>query len=113
MFERDLRIKSDEIAKLNREIVNFVTGGNSFRFMEISINDDRRGGSFVVLHQGDHPLYDVQARIFDIPEFIRHNRNMTFNNWNRINTIINISNISKGPASMLGPQVILDGSKYD
>ena len=66
-FEHDLRVKSDEIAKLNKEIVNQTIGGDSFCYLSVgSIDNQENIGILVVVHQGKHPLYDVNARIVDL-----------------------------------------------
>jgi hypothetical protein len=103
IFERDLRIKSDEIAVLNKEIVNLVTGGQSFCYLSIgSLNPDNNVGVLTVIHGGDHPIYDVNARIVDLQKFEKIKDDLTFDNWNSADTIIHIGNMIKGTASIRG-----------
>jgi len=63
-FERHLREKSDEIAALNKEVVNLVTGGKSFCYMTVSnINPQSNVGLLTFVHSGEHPMFNVAARI--------------------------------------------------
>ncbi len=103
MFERDLRLKSDEIAELNKEIVNLVTGGQSFCYLSIgSVNPDNNVGVLTVVHGGDHPIYDVNARIVDLQKFEKIKNDLTFDNWRSADTTIPIGNMIKKTASMIG-----------
>jgi hypothetical protein len=66
--EKDLREKSDEIARLNRRIADLVTGGTGFAYLSLAVRD---GNAFrvAVVNNGDTPLYDVGGRIVDLEEF--------------------------------------------
>jgi hypothetical protein len=112
-FERELRVKSDEIAELNKEIVKSVIGGDSFCYLTIMSLDPRtNSGILTVIHQGDHPIYDVTARIADLQkmEVLEEKMKATgsnildFQEVMKANTIIQIGNMAKGPsASPIGP----------
>jgi hypothetical protein len=62
--EEDLRNKSDEIARLNKQIAASVTGGDSFAYMVFLLQFDVP--RLVLIHEGAYPLYDVSVRISDI-----------------------------------------------
>jgi cell division protein FtsL len=57
--------KSDQIAKLNEQIVDLVTGGDSFIYLDCI---PQPNSPFVVLihKRGEFPLYDVTVRIVDL-----------------------------------------------
>lgn len=102
-FEHALRSKSDEIAELNKEIVKSVIGGDSFCYLAIgSIDPQSNVGILTLVHQGAHPLYDLQARIVDLQKFDKIKHNININNFRNADTIIPIGNMIKGTASMLG-----------
>ena len=59
--------KSEEIARLNQELANSMSGGDSFCYLGISpVNLKTNTGWFYVIHQGEYNLYDVHARIIDV-----------------------------------------------
>lgn len=72
-FERELRDRSDEIADLNRKIAASVTGGDSFCYAAMGSVGvaGENAALLMVVHQGEYPLYDVNLRIVDLPEFRR------------------------------------------
>jgi hypothetical protein len=71
-FEHELRQKSDEIADLNRKIAASVTGGDSFCLLTLGTWDDLPDRALLmVVHQGEHPLYDVTVTIVDVQKFQR------------------------------------------
>lgn len=101
-FEHDLKVKSEEIAKLNREIVNSVIGGDSFCYLSIgSINPQNNIGILVAVSQGEHPIYDVRARIVDLQKFEKIKDNLTLQTINQSETHINIGNMIKGMSWMV------------
>ena len=59
--------KSEEIARLNQELANSMSGGDSYCYLGISpINPKTNTGWFYVIPQGEYNLYDVHARIADV-----------------------------------------------
>jgi hypothetical protein len=71
-FEHELRQRSDEIADLNRKIAASVTGGDSFCFLTLGTWEDVPDRALLmIIHQGEHPLYDVTATIVDVQKFQR------------------------------------------
>lgn len=69
--ETQLRVKTEEIADLNRKIAATVTGGDTFPYLLVG----RPGGNsqeadLMLLTDGDYPLYDVSVRIQDVDRFV-------------------------------------------
>jgi hypothetical protein len=68
--ERALRQKSDEIATLNKQISQSITGGDSFAYLGPSYVS---GGAFpeslMLIHEGKFPVYDVSFRVVDLDDF--------------------------------------------
>ena len=97
-FERNLREKSEEIARLNQELAKSVIGGDSFCYLEIlSLNPVTNVGILTVKHQGEYHLYDVHARIGDLEKLDQLKGNLSFATLatlNQINTNISIGNLT-------------------
>lgn len=69
--ERELKEKTEEIARLNAELAATVTGGNAFPSITVvsskgSIPDNP---NLIVSNDGKYPLYDVAIRIVDLDVF--------------------------------------------
>jgi hypothetical protein len=64
-LNRQVTEKSDQIAKLNEHLVDLVTGGDSFIYLDCI---PRQNLPFLVLihKRGEFPLYDVNVRIVDL-----------------------------------------------
>src|ERR1700730_15416439 len=73
-FNIDIREKNDEIARLQRESANGITGGDSFAWADFQVFG-ADGGAVnaytmpdelllvpIIIHQGQYPLYDVAVR---------------------------------------------------
>lgn len=58
--------KNEEIIRLNRDISSSITGGSSFCY--ITTTRDAQPATMLI-HSGDHPIYDVSARIVDLDLF--------------------------------------------
>ncbi len=102
-FERGLRVKSDEIAGLNREIANLVTGGDSFCYVTIaSINPTTNRGILIVVHQGNHSTFDVNARMVDLQKS-REIKDYTLTNLEQAQTTLQIGSLIKGTAIVVSP----------
>lgn len=102
-FERDLRAKSDEIADLNREIANLVTGGDSFCYVTIaSINPNANRGILTVVHQGDYSTFDINVRMVDLQKS-REIKDYTLNALKQAQTTLQIGSLIKGTALAVGP----------
>lgn len=51
-FEQELRVKSDEIAELNRKIAASVTGGDGFCYLLLNGYGEGDGGTLIVSNEG-------------------------------------------------------------
>ena len=73
-FERELRAKSEEIATLNKRIAETVTGGDSYCQLILGPRIDRDRVSVMLIHKGEHPLYDLSVRVVDLERLreVRH-----------------------------------------
>jgi len=112
-FERHLRAKSDEIANLNREIANIVTGGNSFCYITIaSLDPNTNRGILTIVHQGEHPSYDVTARIVDLQKS-RQVKKWTLETMQKTETILQIGNIPKGAVHIISSFDLGDSQDRD
>jgi len=112
-FEHDLRAKSDEIASLNREIANLVTGGDSFCYLTIaSLDPNTNRGILTIVHQGDHPIYDVTARVVDLQKS-RQIKEWTLESIQKTETNLRLGNIAKGAAVVIGPFDLGDSTSRD
>lgn len=66
-FERDLRTKSDEIAALNREIAQTVTGGDSYCYLMVfPPSGTHNTCDLMAMTKGKYPVYDVSVKIDDV-----------------------------------------------
>jgi hypothetical protein len=71
-FNAEIRQKNEEIAHLQHEAANIVTGGDSFCWMQLSMSDGPdRPAQPVFVHIGQYPLYDVTARIVDVDAIMK------------------------------------------
>jgi hypothetical protein len=72
-FNAEIKEKNEEIARLQRENANAITGGDSFCWMGLSVPDPGTAAVAIpiFIHQGKYPLYDVAARIVDLDEYAR------------------------------------------
>lgn len=62
----ELAAKSDEIARLTKDSLAAITGGDSFCRVNLLGRDDAQGPTVVVIHQGRYPLYEVAVRFADL-----------------------------------------------
>lgn len=103
-FEHELREKSEEIAALNKTTMNSIIGGESFCYISINaINNQTNDGLITVIHQGEFPMYDVNARIVDLQKFNQIKGQKNFATIRQADTDMRIGNIIPETASMLAP----------
>ena len=62
-LNRQLAAKSDEIARLTKESLAAVTGGDTFCLMTLLDLEDPAGPMVVVNGQGKYPVYDVTMQV--------------------------------------------------
>ena len=67
-LERELRHQTEDLAALDRKTLDAITGGDSFCYVVISQRPDGIV-ALMFLHQGNAPLYDVTARLFDLDRY--------------------------------------------
>jgi hypothetical protein len=93
-FEHELRMRSDKIANLNREIAASVTGGDSFCYAAMgSLGvDEPNTAILTVVHQGEHPLYDVSFYMVD-PQALRNDQTL------QMSKAFTVGNMSPNSAS--------------
>lgn len=108
-FERNLRIKSEEISNLNKEIVNNVTGGDSFCYIFI---DSVNAGIIGVVHKGRYPLYDLDIRIADVQEIDMMKGSLRAN-YSKVYKTIHIATLVKDSGVSFELPISLYGNKRD
>jgi len=54
------------IAELNAELRSFITGGDSFAYMTVTV---LKSPTLMLVHQGKYPLYDLNVRIVDLAKY--------------------------------------------
>src|SRR5882762_1540173 len=62
---KKLEQKNEEIARLNRETANAVTGGDSYCYLMPIANIPEM---VTVIQKGEFPLYDVSVRVVDLDD---------------------------------------------
>lgn len=95
-----LRRQSEKIEELSTRNASLVTGGDSFCYLDIAGLDDQTNiGAFVVVQQGDYPLFDVSARIVDLQLFSQITE---YTNKSVLSTeqLMEIGNLAAGSASL-------------
>jgi hypothetical protein len=105
-FNIRLAQKNQEIAELQLESANMITGGNSFAYMGVMIPEPRSAATIVPVfaHKGKYPLYDVEARIVDLDEFRRLTELKDFLAASRAlqGTSVKVGNLTPGFAATPG-----------
>lgn len=113
-FEHELRRKSDEISELNKEIMKSVIGGDSFCYLTMSSIDNQNNvGLLTIVHQGEHPIYDVNARIVDLQKMDKIKDSLSFQTIMQADTHLHIGNMIKGTASSFAPFQLGAGMEGD
>ncbi len=112
--EKILRAKSDEIASLNKQIANSITGGDSFAYITPTFMKDT-SPYLTLVHEGEHSLYDLGVRIVDLDIFEKMiAEGYTYEDMQKNETHLDIGNLSSKQARMLGPIKIGDsGAKLN
>jgi hypothetical protein len=121
--ESSLSVMEDRLRELlttleqkTADLISHVSGGASFPWIQFGMLDDNTGkGTLMVVHQGEHPLYDVAARIVDLNKFELIKNHLTADNFRQADTTIEVGNIIPGHASMVGAWKIegLDRQNYN
>jgi hypothetical protein len=97
-----LDIRFEESLKKFDEIIAHISGGDSFPYFQISmINNETNVGLLMAIHEGEHPLYDVTARIVDLQKFRQIENNLTFDSMSHCDTNVNVGNLISSHATMI------------
>lgn len=98
--EKQLRLRSDEIAELNKKIAQSITGGDSYCYVSFALgaNDSPL---MTLVHEGDFPLYDVSIRIWE-PANYQNIPAGSFEEVMKKDINLNIGNISPKMARLMG-----------
>lgn len=84
------------------EMIGHISGGNSFPWVQVSMLDNSTNtGVLMAIHQGEHPLYDVSARIVDLQKFEQVKDNISLATFGYTDTNVNIGNMIPSHASMV------------
>jgi hypothetical protein len=101
-LQEELRLKSDEIADLSKELKNFVIGGESFCYLTVgSLNSSTNIGLLTGVHRGKHHLYDVRARIVDLEKFDEMKGKFSLETMKYTDTNITVGDLVPGYSAML------------
>ncbi len=76
-FEKELRLKNEEIIHLTNKNKEFITGGNSYPYLSPSIivksrQKEREAIGFMIMNHNEdceYPLYDVKIEVLDVDKF--------------------------------------------
>lgn len=64
-LNHEIAQKSEEIARLNQEIAASVTGGDEFAYLDPLLAEDQLRVFLIIEHRGRYPIYDVGFRVLD------------------------------------------------
>jgi hypothetical protein len=91
-----------EIESKTNQMIGHISGGNSFPYFQIGmINDATNTGVLMAIHEGEHPLYDVNARIVDLQKFEQVKNNISLANMSHSDTNVSVGNMIPSHASMV------------
>jgi hypothetical protein len=95
-FNSEIKVKNEEIARLQIENANTLTGGDSFAYMALSIPDPATSAIAVpvFIHKGKYPLYDVTARVVDIDAIARAKHQVPYDQTPLLGTTLRIGNMT-------------------
>lgn len=100
-FERELRMKSDEIASLNRQIAASITGGDGFTYLDVIPEGD--GFALLLLNGSEFPAYDVSIRIVDVDTLNRLGRQMAASAaFARSQLVVGAGNVGPKQVALIG-----------
>lgn len=101
VMEKRLERLLEELEKKTKDVIDHVSGGDSFPWIQVAMVDDATDkGILMVNHCGKHPLYDVGVRIVDLNKFTKVSGNFSLKAMQITDTNINIGNLISGYSSM-------------
>ena len=106
-YNEKLNEKNEEIARLSKEIVHSVTGGDTICYI-MPISNQPDFGTLVSV--GNYPLYDLTARFTDLEEFEKNpEKTITYDSLLRGDNILNLNELPPKSAKPLGSIFKLHG----
>lgn len=94
----------NEVDKRTNQMIGHISGGNSFPYFQIGmLESNSNAGVLMAIHEGEHPLYDVNARIVDLHKFERVKSNLSLASMSYCDTNLSIGNMIPSHASMIQP----------
>jgi len=84
----------DKVETKTEEMVSQISGGKSFPWFQIGMIDHTNDvGVLMALNEGNHPLYDVTARIVDLEKFRKLKNNITLATLKIIDVNVDLGNM--------------------
>jgi hypothetical protein len=68
IMQAKLYDKSEQLVELNREMLQTVTGGGSFCYVQPYIARDEKSAALVLFHRGKCAVYDAQIQVNDLSQ---------------------------------------------
>lgn len=94
----------NEVEKSTYQMICHITGGDSFPYFQIGMLDNKKNtGVLMSIQEGEHPLYDVNARIVDLQKFEQVKNNLSLANMSYSDIYISIGNMIPSHARMIQP----------
>lgn len=94
----------NEVEKRTNQMIGHISGGNSFPYFQIGMLDNNSNtGVLMAIHEGEHPLYDINARIVDLQKFEQIKNNLSLASMSYCDTNISVGNMIPSHASMIQP----------
>jgi len=75
-IEKNIQETLSKLEKTAVQLAGHITGGNSICYLHGPQPNGNIWTSLLIIHQGEHPLYDVAMRIFDVDKFELHKSNL-------------------------------------
>ena len=101
-MEKRLERLFEELETKTRNMIDHVSGGNSFPWIQIGmVNSATDKGTLMVHHNGEHLLYDVSVRIVNLNKFRQLNGNISLSTMQLTDTNKVLGNLIPGHSVML------------
>lgn len=92
----------NELETRTNDTIAHVTGGDSFAYFSIgSVNPQNCEGMLTAVHMGEHPIYDVNARIVDLNKFEEVKANFSLASMQYTDTVVSVGNMIPSHAQMV------------
>lgn len=91
----------NKVESKTEEMISHISGGNSFPWLQMGMTNGSNQCLLMAIHQGNHPLYDVTARIVDLQKFEQVKSNISLATFGYTDTKINIGNMIPSHAIMV------------